>query len=92
MMIRSLKADRAALGLRAVGATAQTGDLLGKIGLHASMAEGKLNSNYVFKPTPDLALGSNRACGRRGLTRRWISAAVAGRWRASGDEVEALER
>ena len=51
-----------------------------------------LKSNYVFKPTPDLALGSNRACGRRGLTRRWISEAVAGRWRASRDEVEALER
>ena len=29
-----------------------------------------LTSNYVFKPTPDQALGSNRACGRRGLTRR----------------------
>ena len=70
MMIRGCEADRAALGLRAVGASAQTGDLLGKIGLHASMAEGKQNSNYVFKPTPDVALGSNRAFRRRGLTRR----------------------
>ena len=69
-MIRGLEAHRAALGLRAVGSSEQTPDLLGEIGLHASMAEGKQNSNYVFKPTPDLALGSNRACGRRGLTRR----------------------
>ena len=70
MMIRGLEADRAALGLRAVASSEQTHGLLGKIELHASMAEGKQNSNYVFKPTPDLALGSNRACGRRGLTRR----------------------
>ena len=70
MMIRGAVVDRAALGLRAVAPSAHTRGLLGKIGLHASMAEGKQNSNYVFKPTPDLALGSNRACGRRGLTRR----------------------
>ena len=70
MMIRGLEADRAALDLRAVASSEQTHDLLGKIELHASMAEGKQNSNYVFKPTPDQALASNRACGRRGLTRR----------------------
>ena len=76
MMIRSLEADRAALGLRAVAPSAQTRGLLSKFGLHASMAEGKQNSNYVFKPTPDLALGSNRACGRRGLTRRYASVRI----------------
>ena len=70
MMIRGCEADRAALGLRAVGSLAQTRGLLGKIELYASMAEGKQNSNYVFKPTPDVALGSNRVFGRRGLTRR----------------------
>jgi len=51
-----------------------------------------LTSNYVFKPTPEQARRTIWLRCRRGLTRRWISAAVAGRWRASGDEVEALER
>jgi hypothetical protein len=59
MMIRSLEANRAALGLRAVASLAQTGDLLGKIGFHASMAEGKQNSNYAFKPIAEQALRSN---------------------------------
>ena len=60
MMIRGCEADRAALGLRAVALPAQTRDLLGKIGLHASMAEGKQNSNYAIKPTPEQALRTNR--------------------------------
>ena len=52
-----------------------------------------LKSNYVFKPTAGSALRFDRGrTSRGGLTRRWISEAVAGRWRASRDEVEALER
>ena len=52
-----------------------------------------LKSNYVFKPTAGSALRFDRRwTSRGGLTRRWISEAVACRWRASRDEVEALER
>ena len=71
MMIRGCEADRAALGLRAVGSSEQTRDLLGKIGLRASMAEGKQNSNYAFKPTAEQALRMDRGTScRGGLTRR----------------------
>lgn len=52
-----------------------------------------VTSNYAFKPSAEQALRMNRGITcRAGLMRRWISEAVAGRWRASRDEVEALER
>ena len=51
------------------------------VGCSGCMARN-LKSNYVFKPTPEQALRSTWLCGRRGLTRRWISEAVAVRWRA----------
>ena len=71
MMIRGAVVDRAALGLRAVAPSAHTRGLLGKIGFCASMAEGKQNSNYAFKPTAEQALGTDRGASRRGgLTRR----------------------
>ncbi len=51
-----------------------------------------VKANYAFKPTAEQALRIDRGTARRGgLTRRWISEAVAGRWRASRDEVEALK-
>ena len=71
MMIRGAVEDRAALGLRAVAPSAHTRGLLGKIGFCASMAEGKQNSNYAFKPTAEQALRMDRGTsGRGGLTRR----------------------
>jgi hypothetical protein len=69
-MIRWLVVVGAALGLRAVAPSAQTGSLLRKIGSHASMADGKLISNYAFKRTADLALRSNQSDGRGRLMQR----------------------
>jgi hypothetical protein len=47
----------------------------------------------MIKPTAEQALRINRGSARRcGLSWRWISEAVAVRWKASRDEVEALER
>ena len=69
-MIRWLVVVGAALGLRAVAPSAQTGGLLRKLGSYASMADGKLNSNYAFKPTADPALRSNQLPRRGGLMRR----------------------
>ena len=71
VMIRGAVVDCAALGLRAVAPSAHTRGLLGKIGFCASMAEGKQNSNYAFKPTAEQALRMDRGASRRGgLTRR----------------------
>ena len=62
--------------------------------LPAGRYEGmKMRPNYAFKPTAEQAVGMGRGTARRGgLTRRWISEAVAGRWRASCGDVDALER
>ena len=71
VMIRGAVVDCAALGLRAVAPSAHTRGLLGKIGFCASMAEGKQNSNYAFKPTAEQALRMDRGIScLGGLTRR----------------------
>jgi hypothetical protein len=44
--------------------------LLRSSGRKVSVIRKEWTPNYVFKPTPGVALGSYWACGRRGLTRR----------------------
>ncbi len=60
MTRRKFVAVGAALGLRAVAPSAQTGGQLRKIVFQVHMAEGKSKFNYAFYATPELALRSNR--------------------------------